>query len=103
MPSDEKTTITNSVIRKPNTHDFYEYMTSPEVSDTLLRFIYGINVSQSNYDKGVAEFKQGGLSGEVAKLRQKIDAVRSNPSITSLDTAIKQFKSLQTIVKKMEL
>ncbi len=98
----DKITYINKVIRKVNTHDFYEYITEPSVSDTLLRFIYGVNVSDSNYEQGVTLYKKDAISVEVKELKTMIDAAISNTSISTIEQAMKKFKAIQSKIETLK-
>lgn len=95
---DDKLTLTHSVIRKENTHDFYEYVTEPNVARSLLSFLYDVDVTDSKFDEGVKDYKKGTLGQEVKTLKDTIDAARNNASIDSLKKAIAQFKKIQAKV-----
>lgn len=96
-----KETFTNTVVRKPNTHDFYEYVTEPAVSRAMLSYFYGINVSDSKYKDGVNEHKKNTLSTEITTLKKLIDEARSNPSISSIKAAIEKFKKIQAEIERL--
>lgn len=98
---DDKLTFTNTVIRKPNTHDFYEYVTEPNVAYSMLNFIYERDITDAQFNAGMKAFKQGTLGDEVKQLKTLIDSARDNPSVDSLKKAITQFKKIQTKVKSL--
>ena len=91
----DKVTYINKVIRNVNTHDFYEYITEPSVSDTLLRFIYGVNISDRNYEEGIELYKKDALGAEVKEMKTLIDAAVSDTSISTIKQAVKKFKAIQ--------
>lgn len=95
-------TIKNSVVRKINTHDFYEYITAPKVAKTILGFIYGLTISDSKYKEGEKEYKKGALKEEVKELKEMIDSVADDPSVDSIKDAIEQFKTIQKLIKKLK-
>lgn len=91
----DKLTLTNSVIRKVNTHDFYEYVTEPNVSRSLLGFLYDVDVTDSQFNDGVAEYKKDSLNDKVKTLKAKIDAARATAADDTIKKAIEKFNSIQ--------
>ena len=98
---DNSATFVNSEIRKVNTHDFYEYMTEPNVARAILNYIYEIDVSDDDFMQGQNEYMEGVVTQEVKDLVDLLDEVISDPSIDSLKDAIQQFKSIQKLIKDL--
>lgn len=89
----------NTVIKNINTHDFYEYVTEPNVARAILNFIYEMNISDSQFNQALTEYKKVTLKEEAKKLKGAIDAALNDTTINSIKTAIKHFK---TIVKTID-
>ena len=98
---DDCTTYVNTVFKKINTHDFYEYVTEPTIANAILNFIYETSISKSQFDKGVADYKKGSLNQQVRELKELIDAAVDDPSITSVKAAIAQFKIIQKKIDEL--
>ena len=103
---DNKLTYTNSVIRKVNTHDFYEYVADPNVSRTLLSFLYDVDVTDSKFNDGVEKHKAGAFGQEVKTLKEKIDTAKAKLADEATKKAIAKFKEIQnkidTLSKSLE-
>jgi len=96
----DKTTFVPKIIRNINTHDFYEYVTEPNVARTLLFLIYGQSITENEFAQGKAEHKQGSLSDETKKLRKLIDDARNDASIDDLKKAITKYKNIIEEIEK---
>lgn len=94
--------IEDKVIKKVNTHDFYEYVNEPRAARGILSFIYKINVSDTNFKKGDEEHKANQLKQEVKELKAAIDAVRNDPSKDTIKAAIDEFKKIQAEIDKLK-
>ncbi len=94
-----KTTFINKTIRNVNTHDFYEYVTEPTVSRTIMQFIYGMEIDDAAFEAGKNSYKQGSLSDEAKKLKILVENARSSPSIDDLDKAMKKYKQIVAEIK----
>ena len=95
------TTFTNKVFKKVNTHDFYEYVTAPEVARAILNFIYEKPVTKAKYNKGVAEYEKGSLNQEVKDIKKLVNEAVADPSIDSVIQAFKTFKSIQQRINEL--
>ncbi|MBC52752.1 MAG: hypothetical protein CMQ34_02845 [Gammaproteobacteria bacterium] len=94
-------TLESSLIRNVNTHDFYEYITEPKVARALMRFIYGVNVTEDQNALCVEAYKKKTLKGEVKALRDMIKKLRDDPSISEIKKAIAQYKKLQSEIERI--
>ena len=92
---EEMTTFENTVIRNPNTHNFYEYVTDPQVSRAILNFIYEVSISDADYEKGRADYLKGALDQEVKEIKTAVEKAVKDRSITSLKLAVGRFKEIQ--------
>lgn len=98
---DNSTLYMHTVFKKINTHDFYEYVTEPNVARAILNGIYGKVITKSQFDKGLADHKQGSLNQEVKELKALIDAAVDDPSINSVKAAIDRFKAIQKKIDEL--
>lgn len=96
---DDISLLENTVIRKVNTHDFYEYVRAPKVARGVLGVIYDKSVDDAPFQKAVEEYEKGGLVAEVNELRAAVDKARNDPSIDSLQAAIVQFTDIIKLIK----
>lgn len=96
---DNKVEFVNSTIRKVNTHDFYEYVTEPNVARTILKFIYEVKVNSTQFNKGVANYQDSALDQEVATLKEVVKKAADDPSVETAKATIEHFKK---ILKKIE-
>jgi hypothetical protein len=94
------THIENDVVRNINTHDFYEYVTAPEVAKKLLLMIFRKRVGQQEFDACVNQYKQGSISDGVDELKTALEAVRDDPGLDDLQKAFKACKALVEIAKQ---
>jgi len=92
-------TFENTVFKKINTHDFYEYVTEPRVAKAILSFIYEVTVN--DFEKGMADYMVESLNQEVKEVKGLIDAAVDDLSINSLKAAIDQFKIIQKKIDEL--
>ena len=92
---DNSIQFVNAVFKKIDTHDFYEYVTEPGVARAILNFIYEMNITDSQFEQGVADYKKDSLNQEVKELKTLVDVVINDRSIESIKTAIKKFELIQ--------
>ena len=97
-----KESLTITTIRNPNTHDFYEYITEPKVARALLSIVYDKSVTDSQFSKGKKDYDSGSLGTKAKELRDLINDVRANPSVSTIDKAIKKFKQIQAKIEKLK-
>ncbi|NTV48094.1 MAG: hypothetical protein HGB32_15065 [Geobacteraceae bacterium] len=98
---EDSTTFVNTVFKKINTHDFYEYVTEPAVARAILNFIYGNKITPAQFDEGLSDYQKGSLGQEVKELKDLIDAAVDDPSINSVKAAIDQFKVIQKKIDEL--
>lgn len=91
----DSVTFVNSVIKKTNTHDFYEYVTEPGVARAILNFIYEKPVTDEKFDKGKADYRKDSLGAEVKDLKKLVEAAAADAAISSVEAAISRFKIIQ--------
>jgi pimeloyl-ACP methyl ester carboxylesterase len=96
-------TLETDVIKKANTHDFYEYVTNPHVARLMLEAIYNLNFSDAAFDSANTQYQQGSLGQEAEELVTKINDVKNSPSIDTLNAAISKFKEIQTLIKEASI
>jgi len=94
-------TIEDEIIKKANTHDFYEYINEPRAARMILSFIYDEDISGEDFKKGVDEHKKNELKEEVKELKKAIDAVRNDPSKDTIKLAIAEFKKIHDEIAKI--
>jgi len=92
-------TIEDTVIKKINTHDFYEYVNEPRAARMILTAIYNVKISETNFNKGVDDHKANPLKQGVKEIKDAIDAVRDDPSKDTIKAAIAEFKNIQDVIK----
>lgn len=97
---DELKHIEIDVVRNIDTHDFYEYVTAPEVSRYLLAMIFEQLVEQDKYDACVTDYKQNTITEGVEDLKVALEAVRDDVGLDDLQKAFKAYKGLITAVKQ---
>ena len=97
---DYLTHIENNVVRNINTHDFYEYVTAPEVTRKLLLKLFDLRVAADKFDACVAQYEQGSITEGVNDLKAALEAVRDDPSLNDLQKAFKACKALVEIAKQ---
>lgn len=98
---DAYTRYINTVFKKINTHDFYEYVTEPTVTRAVLSLIYGKSITSRQYDMGLADYKQGSLNQEAKELKDLIDAAANDPNIVTVKAAIAQFKLIKKKIDEL--
>lgn len=98
---DDYTTYVNTVFKKINTHDFYEYVTEPTLARKILMSIYKTKITKSQFDRGVADYEEGSLNQEVKELKDLIDTAVDDPSIDSVKAAIAQYKVIQKKIEEL--
>lgn len=94
-------TFINTAFRKINTHDFYEYVTEPNVAKAILNFIYEVNISDDIFKEGVADYKKSSLNQDAKEIKDLIDGAISDPSIDSIKAAIERFKVIQQKITEL--
>jgi hypothetical protein len=95
------TKFINTVFKKINTHDFYEYVTEPNVARLILNRIYEVDINEKSFKQGLADYEKSGLKQEVIELKQLIDDSKKDPSISSIKAAVFQFKIIQNKIKEL--
>ncbi len=98
---DDCTTYVNSVFKKVNTHDLYEYVTEPNVARAILNFVYDTKVTKGQFEKGLADYKRGSLNQEVREIKDLVDAALDDPSIGSVKAAIAKFKEIRKKIDEL--
>lgn len=98
---DDKVSQINTVFRKANTHDFYEYITEPNTSRWILARIYNKSVSNEDFEKGVDKYKEDTINDEVDELKVIVDGLIASPDIESVKKAIDQFKVIEKKIDEL--
>ncbi|MBJ37886.1 MAG: hypothetical protein CMD83_05415 [Gammaproteobacteria bacterium] len=89
-------------IRKVNTHDFYEYVTNPTVTMSLLKVILDKQVTDQEFATGQAKYEETSVGGGADALRDAVDQVRNDPTQQTLAKAMQAFKALRSIIEQLE-
>jgi hypothetical protein len=94
--------IVIDTVRNPNTHDFREYITEPDVARLLLKIIFFQNVTPAEFKKGVDDYHATVLTTQVKELRDLVTEAANDPNITTAEKAVTKFRKIQALVKKLE-
>ncbi len=89
-------------IRKVNTHDFFEYITHPDVTRGISQVIYKKKITPAQLKKGVKAYEVGDLGAQVKELKDRVIEAKNNPSVTNLKTAIDEFKDIQALIEALK-
>jgi hypothetical protein len=95
------TRFMNRVFKKINTHDFAEYVTEPKVARAIMNFIFELDITDNQFEKGMRDYKKDSLNQEVKELRDLIDAAADDPSIDSVKAAFEKFKAIQNKINEL--
>ncbi|MCG7928977.1 MAG: hypothetical protein N0E44_02880 [Candidatus Thiodiazotropha lotti] len=93
--------VVPTLIRNVNTHDFYEYITEPRVARAMLNLIYEQSITDTQFEKGVSEHKEGTLKEEAKELRDLLKSIWEKPSLDSVKDVVKQFKTIQKKIDEL--
>jgi hypothetical protein len=92
--------IENDVVRNINTHDFYEYVTAPEVARELFAKIFEKAVAPDKYLACEESYRQDSLSGDFDELKAALEEIRDNADFDNLKKAFEAGKKLAKAVKE---
>ncbi len=101
-PMEHKTSFVPRIIRNINTHDFYEYVTEPKVARKILSLMYGKNITDSQFNLGVADFKNDSLTCKARELRDLVDSARNDASIDDLKKAFGKYKEIVEEIERQK-
>jgi hypothetical protein len=88
-------------IRKVNTHDFYEYVTEPNITRGLLQIVYGVQVTPAQFAAGVKAHRKTDLGTQVQDIRDLVEEAVNDASIDNLASAIVAFKRIRVRIEEL--
>lgn len=94
--------IVIDTVRNPNTHDFREYITEPEVARQLLKTIFFKKLTPAQFQNGVDDYHETVLTTQVKELRDLVTDAANDPNVTSAEKAVAKFRKIQALVKKLQ-
>lgn len=92
-----------NTVRQGNTHDIKEYMASPPVASHLLLRILGIQLTEDQWNVGVAKHAETSINKSFEDLQHAFEDLQGQPETTDKIKALEQmFTTAKTFKDKME-
>ncbi|PMJ91534.1 hypothetical protein [Vibrio sp. 10N.261.55.A7] len=90
-------------IRYWNTHDIKEYMATPLVSAYLFSFLFSIELSEEQWEKGVASHSESSVNKPVSELKEAMGDLRNQPDLEGkIDTLKQVFSTAKAVKDRLE-
>ncbi|HEY5667414.1 MAG TPA: hypothetical protein VIV64_11910 [Gammaproteobacteria bacterium] len=88
--------IETSAVRQANTHDFANYIESPEVSVPLLRRLVRLSPDQAETDRVAGEYRKSEIPGAFDELLEALSEIRvtERATLTEVAIAVREYRQI---------